>query len=123
MSRMTDTRAALAAFSALSQETRLEAFRLLVKAEPDGLPAGEVARRLDVPQNTMSAHLSTLTGSGLVLSRREGRSIIYRADLTAMRGLTAFLLEDCCRLDRETSAPALACLAAAGCETDKKGAC
>jgi len=104
---------ALHAFAALSQETRLEAFRLLVKAEPDGLPAGEIAERLGVPRNTLSAHLSVLSGTGLARSRREGRSIVYRADLAAMRALTTFLLEDCCRLDREASAPALACLAAA----------
>lgn len=118
-----DSKDALSAFSALSQDTRLAAFRLLVKAEPDGLPAGDISRRLNVPQNTMSAHLSVLAGAGMITSQRSGRSIIYRADLTAMRALTAFLLEDCCRLDKAASEPALACLSAAACETDTQGAC
>src|SRR3546814_14134699 len=67
--------------AALSQTSRLEAFRLLVRHEPFGLPAGEVARELAVPQNTMSAHLSVLAHAGLVSSERQGRSLIYRADL------------------------------------------
>ena len=72
---------AIASFAALSQETRLEAFRLLVRHEPDGVPAGEIARQLGVPHNTMSAHLSVLTRAELVFSRRQSRSIIYRANL------------------------------------------
>ena len=67
--------------SALSQATRLQTFRLLVSREPDGVPAGELARLIGVPQNTMSAHLSILANAGLVSGERRSRSIIYRADL------------------------------------------
>jgi len=105
-----DNKTAIQAFSALAQPTRLAAFRTLIQAEPGGLPAGDLAARLDVPQNTLSAHLTVLSGANLVTSRREGRSIIYRADLTAIRALTGFLLEDCCRLDTTQSEPLLACL-------------
>ncbi|MGB3391501.1 MAG: metalloregulator ArsR/SmtB family transcription factor [Pseudaminobacter sp.] len=82
--------------SALAQQTRLEAFRQLVAAEPDGMPAGELARLLDIPQNTLSAHLAILTRIGLTESRRESRSIIYRANLSTARDLALFLLKDCC---------------------------
>ncbi len=72
---------AIDAFSALAQPTRLEAFRLLVKQEPDGLPAGEIARRLDVPHNTMSTHLAILARAGLITVERHSRSMIYRVEL------------------------------------------
>ena len=91
-----DVSSANESFAALSQETRLEAFRLLVRNEPEGLPAGEIARRLQVPHNTLSAHLSVLLQAGLVTSRRQSRSIIYRARLGRMRGLIRFLVDDCC---------------------------
>ena len=84
------------ALAALAQTTRLETFRLLVKHEPNGLPAGELARVLDVPQNTMSAHLSTLSRAGLIKGERQSRSIIYRADLDTFRELTLFMIKDCC---------------------------
>ena len=87
---------ATAALSALAQRTRLEAFRLLVAHEPEGLPAGDVARLLDVPQNTSSTHLAILAGVGLARSERNGRSIIYRAGLDRLRELTLYLLKDCC---------------------------
>ncbi|WP_296244208.1 MULTISPECIES: ArsR/SmtB family transcription factor [unclassified Psychrobacter] len=87
---------ATTSFAALSQETRLKAFRLLVSHEPDGLPAGEIARRLDVPHNTMSAHLAILARAGWVTSQRHSRQIIYRASLTHMESVIQFLLEDCC---------------------------
>ena len=83
------------ALAALAQQTRLDAFRLLVKHEPDGLPAGEIANQLAVPHNTMSAHLSVLSRAGLVTSKRESRSIIYRADLEAFQKMTLLLLQDC----------------------------
>ena len=91
-----DMESATTAFGALSQETRLETFRLLVRHEPDGLPAGEIARRLDVPQNTMSTHLAVLSRVGLAISERQSRSIIYRADLGTLREVVLFLLKDCC---------------------------
>ncbi len=84
------------AFAALSQGTRLECFRLLVRHEPEGLAAGQIAQVLAVPQNTMSAHLGILARAGLVKADRHGRSIVYRADIEGLRGLMLFLLKDCC---------------------------
>ena len=84
------------ALSALAQATRLEAFRLLVKHEPDGLPAGEIARRLNVPHNTMSTHLAILARAGLVSAERQSRIVVYRAGLETLRNLTIFLIKDCC---------------------------
>lgn len=101
---------AIVALAALAQSTRLEAYRLLVRHEPDGLPAGELARLLDVPQNTMSAHLATLSRAGLVEGERQSRSIIYRARLDQLRDLTLFLLKDCCGGDAELCAPIIAAL-------------
>ncbi|AIT08477.1 ArsR family transcriptional regulator (plasmid) [Sphingomonas taxi] len=99
---------AISALGALAQSTRLDVFRLLVRHEPDGLAAGEVARQLDVPQNTMSAHLAILARAGLVRSERHSRSIIYRADLDGLRGLMLFLVKDCCAGSPELCAPLLA---------------
>lgn len=87
---------ALLAFAALSQPTRLSVFLLLVECEPDGLPAGEVARRLAVAQNTLSTHLAILERAGLVSSERRSRSIIYRASTASVRALADFLMRDCC---------------------------
>lgn len=99
---------AIAALGALAQGTRLEVFRLLVRHEPDGLAAGEIARELDVPQNTMSAHLGILARGGLVRSERHSRSIIYRADLDGLRALTLFLVKDCCAGSAELCGPLIA---------------
>lgn len=96
---------AIEAFSALSQPTRLEAFRLLVKQEPDGLPAGEIARRLDVPHNTMSTHLAILARAGLVSVERQSRTMIYRVELKTVRKLVMFLLKDCSNGQPELCAP------------------
>ena len=87
---------AIDVFSALSQPTRLDAFRLIVRHEPGGLPAGEVSRLLDVPQNTMSAHLGILTRAGLVTAERHSRSIIYRASIGRVREIASFLVSECC---------------------------
>ncbi|MEL7273659.1 MAG: helix-turn-helix transcriptional regulator [Pseudomonadota bacterium] len=87
---------ALAAFAALSQQTRLETFRLLVKAGGQGLLAGEIADKLGVLQNTLSSNLNILSNAGLIRSEREGRAIRYFIRVEGMRGLLAFLLEDCC---------------------------
>ncbi|MBI1232897.1 MAG: metalloregulator ArsR/SmtB family transcription factor [Alphaproteobacteria bacterium] len=92
-----DTLNAIEALGALSQETRLEAFRTLVRHEPEGLPAGEIARLLSVPQNTMSTHLAILVNAGLAVSRRDGRSVVYRVRLATMEGLVGYLLKDCCQ--------------------------
>ncbi|HEY8614402.1 MAG TPA: metalloregulator ArsR/SmtB family transcription factor [Roseomonas sp.] len=103
-----DNTVAIAALGALAQGTRLDGFRLLVGAEPRGLPAGEIAQRLDVPQNTMSSHLAILARAGLVRAERQGRSVIYRADLDGLRSLTLFLLKDCCGGRAELCAPLIA---------------
>ena len=87
---------ALSAFGALSQPTRLQVFRLLVKAGARGMLAGEIAETLDVRQNTMSANLAVLLRSGLARNDREGRAIRYYADMDGVRGLLGFLTEDCC---------------------------
>ncbi|WP_375427553.1 ArsR/SmtB family transcription factor [uncultured Sphingomonas sp.] len=102
---------AIAALSALAQGTRLDVFRLLVRHEPSGLAAGEIARRLDVPQNTMSAHLGILARGGLVRSERRSRQVIYRADLDGLRALMLFLVNDCCAGSAELCAPLVAELA------------
>ncbi|EQB04057.1 MULTISPECIES: ArsR/SmtB family transcription factor [Sphingobium] len=91
-----DNDSAIVALGALAQGTRLDAFRLLVRYEPDGLAAGEVARALDVPQNTMSVHLATLARAGLIHAERRSRIINYRADLDALRSMMLFLVKDCC---------------------------
>lgn len=89
--------AAVAAFGALAQETRLAVFRLLVQAGPDGVTAGEIAEALKVPASTMSHHLATIERAGLATSRRESRSIFYAADYEGIRALLTFLMEDCCQ--------------------------
>jgi ArsR family transcriptional regulator len=91
-----ETIRALGALSALGQETRLAVFRLLIAAGPEGMVAGEIAQRLDVRQNTLSANLAILLGAGLVRNAREGRAIRYFADMDGLRALLAYLLEDCC---------------------------
>lgn len=91
-----DKNRALIAFGALSQPTRLDVFRLLIKAGAVGMSAGEISETLSVRQNTMSANLSVLVRSGLIRNAREGRSIRYFADMDGMSGLLAFLMEDCC---------------------------
>jgi DNA-binding transcriptional ArsR family regulator len=87
---------ALAALAALGQPTRLEIFRLLMRREPGGLAAGAIADAIGCPHNTLSTHLSILARSGLVRGTRDGRSIVYRADVEGMRALVAFLITDCC---------------------------
>jgi DNA-binding transcriptional ArsR family regulator len=96
---------ALSAFSALSQETRLEALRRLVRKGPSGLSAGDLATALDVPAPTLSFHLKELAGAGLVASRKEGRSVIYAADYGGIRGLVDFLMADCCQGDPRLCGP------------------
>ncbi|GAB4065391.1 helix-turn-helix transcriptional regulator [Ancylobacter sonchi] len=96
---------AILAFAALAQSTRLDVFRLLIEHEPHGLPAGEVARRLAVPHNTMSTHLAVLTRAGLIGAERQSRTIIYRANLDAVRAIAGFLVKDCCRGRPEVCEP------------------
>jgi len=102
---------AIGALAALAQTTRLGTFRLLVSREPEGIPAGELARLIGIPQNTMSTHLSILSRAGLVRGERQSRTIIYRADLERFRELTLFLLKDCCGGRPDICAPLIADLA------------
>ncbi len=92
-----ETSAALTALSGLAHETRLDIFRLLVEAGPEGMPAGQIGERLGLPPATLSFHLNHLKHAGLIARRRNGRSLIYSADYVAMDGLVAYLTENCCQ--------------------------
>lgn len=118
-----DTNDAIISFSALSQETRLSAFRLLVCEEPKGLAAGEIARRLSVPHNTMSAHLAVLARAGWVASQRQSRSIIYRANLEHMNQTIEFLVRDCCAGHPEVCEPPGVSLQSASNVQNRKQGC
>jgi ArsR family transcriptional regulator len=87
---------ALLAFAALSQETRLQVVRHLVRAGPKGVPAGALAEGLDISPSNLSFHLKELDRAGIIAARREARSIIYTVNYDSLRGLTRFLMEDCC---------------------------
>jgi len=87
---------ALDMFAALSQQTRLRVLRFLIQKGPNGCPAGEIAKKLGIRQNTMSANLKVLHHSGLLSTERQGRSIRYAIRLDAIKGLIGFLMEDCC---------------------------
>ena len=113
---------AISALAALGQPTRLETFRLLVRNEPEGIAAGELARAMAIPQNTMSAHLSVLANSGLVRGERRSRSIIYHTDLDRFRSLVSFLLQDCCGGRAEICAPLMEALACCN-PSSTKGNC
>ncbi|OJU48953.1 MAG: transcriptional regulator [Mesorhizobium sp. 61-13] len=102
-----DKKSSLAALAALGQETRLDIFRLLVKAGGAGIPAGEIAAHLGAVQNTISAHLKILDHAGLVRAEREGRTIRYVADMTGFRDLLAYLMEDCCNGAPELCRPVI----------------
>lgn len=101
-----DTKKAVRSLAALAQDSRLDVFRLLVQAGPDGLPAGTIADRLDIPSSTLSFHVKALVHAGLIESRQEGRFIYYSASFAAMNGLVAFLGENCCGGRSCTRAPA-----------------
>lgn len=88
---------AIAALAALAQDSRLDTYRLLVQAGPDGLPAGEVAARIGLPPNTLTFHFDRLRQAGLVTVRREGRSMIYAARYDTMNALLGYLTENCCK--------------------------
>ncbi len=96
---------ALAALAALAQENRLDAYRLLVQAGPEGMPAGEVAAALGLPPNTLTFHFDRLRDAGLVTVRRQGRSMIYAPRFDTMNALIAYLTENCCQ-GAGTCAPA-----------------
>jgi ArsR family transcriptional regulator, arsenate/arsenite/antimonite-responsive transcriptional repressor len=97
---------ALAALAALAQDNRLDMFRLLVEAGPEGVPAGKVSDKLGLAPNTLTFHFDRLRDAGLVTVRREGRSMIYAAQFGTMNALLAYLTENCCQGAAETCAPA-----------------
>lgn len=105
--------------SALAQDARLAVFRLLVKCGPDGMAAGDIARKLKTQPNTLSAQLLLLSNAGLIRARRDGRSIIYAADFDAMSSLLVFLTEDCCGGRPEICAP-LVSVATGCCPPNKR---
>jgi ArsR family transcriptional regulator, arsenate/arsenite/antimonite-responsive transcriptional repressor len=114
-----DTQTALVAFDALSQETRLKAFRLLVGYGTEGCAAGTLSAALGVPHNSLSFHLAHMGNAGLVLSRREGRSIIYSANFTLFTALIRFMVKDCCSVEfasiRDDKARGCSIVELAGC--------
>ncbi len=99
---------AIVGLAALAQSTRLDTFRLLVAREPEGVPAGELARLIEVPQNTMSTHLAILARARLIVGERQSRSIIYRANLERFREVALYLLKDCCGGRADLCAPLIA---------------
>jgi DNA-binding transcriptional ArsR family regulator len=99
---------ALASLAALAHPTRLAAFRLLVRHEPDGLSTGQLVDESGLSQSTFSTHLAVLVKAGLIVAEKRGRQIIHRADLDALRGLMLFLAKDCCEGRPELCGPLLA---------------
>jgi DNA-binding transcriptional ArsR family regulator len=114
-----ESEAAIDAFDALAHPGRLAVFRLLVRAGPDGIAAGEIARALDTPANTMSAQLAILARTGLIRARRESRSILYSADYPRITALLGFLIEDCCQGRPEICAPIIALAACRPCQAER----
>ena len=102
-----DMEESLSAFSALSNAGRLEAFRLLIKAGSAGMLSGEIGERLGAKQNTTSTNLAILQAAGLIESTREGRAVRYRANMSGVRGLLTFLMEECCGGNPELCGPIL----------------
>lgn len=96
---------AIDAFAALAQPTRLAVIKLLVRAGPEGMASGEIARVVEAPPSTMSTHLAVLARAGLVSSRRDSRLIYYAADMTGLSDLLGYLVEDCCEGHPEICAP------------------
>lgn len=104
-----ETTIAVTALAALAQDNRLDVFRLLVEAGPDGMPAGEVASALGLAPNTLTFHFDRLRAAGLVTVRRAGRSMIYAARFETMNALIAYLTENCCAGAPEKCAPSRKC--------------
>jgi ArsR family transcriptional regulator, arsenate/arsenite/antimonite-responsive transcriptional repressor len=98
---------AVIALAALAQDNRLDVFRLLVRAGPEGLPAGQVAGAIDLAPNTLTFHFDRLRSAGLVTVRRDGRSMIYAARFETMNALLAYLTENCCKGAPESCGPAI----------------
>jgi DNA-binding transcriptional ArsR family regulator len=106
---------ALDAFGALAQETRLDIFRLLIRALPEAMAAGDLAAALDVPPSTLSTHLAILSRAGLVAAERRGRTILYAADGKGAQALIGYLVRDCCRGRPELCAPLMEAAKSACC--------
>jgi len=104
-SRTMDIKVAVDALSGLAQESRLKVFRLLVQAGTGGMAAGDIARAVGIPKNTMSSHLAILARANLIVARKEGRSMIYAVDFEGTRALLSFLVEDCCQGDPSVCGP------------------
>ena len=104
-----ETTDAVAALAALAQESRLDVYRLLVQAGPQGLPAGEIAVALRLAPNTLTFHFDRLRGAGLVTVRREGRQMIYAARFETMNALLGYLTQNCCGGAAETCFPVPSC--------------
>ena len=117
-----ESQAAVKRLSALAQDSRLAVFRALVRAGPDGLAAGEIARQLQIAPNTLSAQLAILANAGLTLARRDGRSIIHAADFEAMGDLIVHLMEDCCQGRPEVCQPIAQAVSRAACCLQPQGA-
>jgi ArsR family transcriptional regulator, arsenate/arsenite/antimonite-responsive transcriptional repressor len=115
-----DESVAIEGLTALAQPTRLRVFRQLVRAHPEPVAAGEIARLVEVPHNTMSTHLAVLTRAGLLSVMRDGRAMLYRADLEGFRALVGFLTRDCCDGRPEICAPVLELLSTdCACEPER----
>jgi DNA-binding transcriptional ArsR family regulator len=107
ISRIMKKMLALAAFGALSQATRLDVFRRLIRAYPDAMAAGDLATALDIPASTLSTHLAILSRARLVTAERQGRTILYAADTEGAKELLTYLIKDCCGGKPELCQPLL----------------
>lgn len=103
-----DNNQAVTLLASIAQEARLEIFRLLVQSGADGLPAGAISERLNIPNSTLSFHLKALSYAGLIIARQESRFIFYSANYLAMNDLLAYLTENCCA-SQTTCCPDLSC--------------
>jgi len=117
-----ESNAGIRRLSALAQESRLAVFRLLIKAGREGVPAGDIARSLEITPNTLSAQLTILANADLVTSRRAGRSIIYVANYDSMSELLVYLMEDCCQGRPEVCGPLAEVAARGACCNQPQGA-
>lgn len=109
-----DNKSAVVLLASIAQEARLDIFRLLVQAGPDGLPAGHIGEKLGIPNSTLSFHLKELNHAGLVNARQESRFIYYSAHYESMNQLLGFLTENCCE-GQQT------CCSVMACDTAQKG--
>lgn len=112
-----DAHHAVKSLSALAQDTRLRAFRLLIQAGPAGMPAGQLSERMEIAPSALSFHLKELVNAGLAVARHEGRFVIYSAQIDAMNALLAYLTENCCGGNPCSPVAAVACAPAKAAKT------